>query len=76
MLERIIRIVNTVANTIIVIGIIVIGILLLTGYVINNCFDDDNFYAFITAIVTFKLLDKLGTNTKKIGKAMTSKKRV
>lgn len=75
MLERIIRIVNTIADTIIVIGIIVIGILLLTGYVINNTFDDDNFYAFITAVVTFKLLDKLGTNAKKIGKETTSKKR-
>lgn len=74
MLEKMIKITNVIVDTIIVIGIIVLGMLLLTGYVMNNDFDDDNFYAFITAIITLKLFDKLENNAKKIGKEIKAKK--
>lgn len=74
MLEKMIKITNIIVDTIIAIGIIVIGLLLLTEYVMNNDFDDDNFYAFITAIITWKLFDKLENNAKKIGKEIKTKK--
>ena len=75
MLKKIMNIINITADIIIVMGIFIITIMLLTKYVVDNRFDDDNFYALITAVIAMKLLDRLENNVKKIGKEGDSKKR-
>lgn len=73
MMKKIINIVNVIADIIVTMAIIVLGIMLLTMYVVDNDFDDDNFYALIAAIVTLKLFDRLESNVKKIGNGVNKK---
>ena len=75
MLKKIMNIINITADIIIVMGIFIITIMLLTKYVVDNRFDDDNFYALIAAVIAMKLLDRLENNVKKIGKEGEIKKR-
>lgn len=73
MMKKIINIVNVIADIMVTMAIIVLGIMLLTIYVVDNDFDDDNFYALIGAIATLKLFDRLENNVKKIGKGINKK---
>lgn len=73
MMKKIINIVNVIADIMATMAIIVLGIMLLTIYVVDNDFDDDNFYALIGAIATLKLFDRLENNVKKIGKGINKK---
>ena len=75
MLKKIMNIVNITADIIIVMGIFIIAILLMTKYIVDNRFDDDNFYALITAVIAMKLLDRLENNVKKIGKEKETKEK-
>ena len=75
MLKKIMNIVNITADIIIVMGIFIITILLMTKYIVDNRFDDDNFYALITAVIAMKLIDRLENNVKKIGKEKETKEK-